>query len=534
MPGPHPTRWPIFLACSSLFALGCSSDPHQGSDGGSLSLNLVLAGGVVINEVDYKISGNDIEPIDGTINTSAPGASASVEVFGLPAEEDYLVELEATSEDGEVTCRGSAEFDVEIGLSTDVMVMLNCKLPVGDGAVRVNGRFKTCAQLHEVAVSPLQTSIGNDIDLSALGMDAEGEPITYSWTGTGGTIANPNAASTTYTCGEVGEQMITITISDDNPEYCMDDWTVPVTCVDVDLCDDVDCDDGNECTGNDCSPVSGICINDPVEDGTECEDGGGTCASGECVGVDLCEGVDCDDGNECTDNDCSSVSGICINDPVEDGTECDGGGGACSSGECLEVDLCEGVDCDDGNECTDNDCSSVSGVCINDPVEDGTECDGGGGACSSGECLEVDLCEDVDCPSGNECVEDGTCDDANGMCIDGANRPPGTPCGDGRSCDGSGNCKINTCAEVRLVVVSPLETSVGNDIDLSAMGHDDDGDPIAYLWTGTGGSIANPNVASTTYTCGDAGDHTITITISDDDFEQCTDAVPVPVTCVDD
>jgi hypothetical protein len=482
MPGPHPTRWPVFLVCSSLLALGCSSDPHQGSDGGSLSLNLVLAGGVVINEVDYEISGNGIEPIDGTINTSAPGASASVEVFGLPPAEGYVVELEATSEDGEVTCRGSAEFDVEIGVSTDVMMMLNCKLPVDDGAVRVNGKFNICAQLHKVVVSPLQTSIGNDIDLSALGMDEEGDPITYTWTGTGGTIADANAASTTYTCGEVGEQTIAITISDDNFEYCMDDWTVPVTCVDVGLCDDVDCDDGNECTDNDCSLVSGICINDPVEDGTECEDGGGTCASGECVGVDLCEGVDCDDGNECTDNDCSPVSGICINDPVEDGTECDGGGGTCSSGECLEVDLCE----------------------------------------------------DVDCTSGNECVEDGTCDDANGMCIDGANRPPGTPCGDGRSCDGSGNCKINTCAEVRLVVVSPLQTSVGNDIALSAMGHDENGDLIAYLWTGTGGSIANPNAASTTYTCGEVGEQTITITISDDDFEHCTDAVDVPVTCIDD
>jgi hypothetical protein len=430
MPGPHPTRWPIFLACSSLFALGCSSDPHQGSDGGSLSLNLVLAGGVVINEVDYEISGNGIEPIDGTINTSAPGASASVEVFGLPPAEDYVVELEATSEDGEVTCRGSAEFDVEIGVSTDVMMMLNCKLPVDDGAVRVNGKFNICAQLHKVVVSPLQTSIGNDIDLSALGMDEEGDPITYTWTGTGGTIADANAASTTYTCGEVGEQTITITISDDNFEYCMDDWTVPVTCVDVGLCDDVDCDDGNECTDNDCSPVGGICINDPVEDGTECEDGGGTCASGECVGVDRCE--------------------------------------------------------------------------------------------------------DVDCTSGNECVEDGTCDHDSGMCIDGANRPPGTPCGDGRSCDGGGNCKINTCAEVRLVVASPLQTSVGNDINLSAMGHDENGDLIAYLWTGAGGSIANPNAASTTYTCGEVGEQTITITISDDDFEHCTDAVDVPVTCIDD
>jgi len=475
-------RWLVCFVCGSLFALGCATDSQQGGASGSLSLNLVLADGIVINEVDYEISGNDMEAMGGTIDTSAPGATASVEVYGLPPGENYLVELEATSADGEVTCRGSAEFDVEIGVSTDVMVMLDCKLPVGEGAVRVNGQFNVCAQLHKVVVSPLQTSVGNDINLSAMGKDQEGDPITYTWAGTGGSIANPTSASTTYTCDELGEQTITITISDDDFEYCMDDWTVPVTCVEAGLCDD----------------------------------------------------VDCDDGNECTDNDCNLASGACVNDPVEDGTECDGGAGTCSSGVCVAVDLCEGVDCDDGNECTDNDCDPASGTCINDPVEDGTQCDGGAGACSSGVCVEVDLCEGVDCTSGNECVGDGTCDPANGMCIDGANQPAGTPCDGVGVCDGAGNCKINTCAELMTVVVSPLQSSAGNDIDLTAMGHDDDGDPIAYIWTGTGGSIANPNAASTTYTCGELGEQTITITISDDDFEYCTDDITVPVTCVAD
>ena len=144
------------------------------------------------------------------------------------------------------------------------------------------------------------------------------------------------------------------------------------------------------------------------------------------------------------------------------------------------------------------------------------------------------LCEDVDCTSGNECVEDGTCDPANGMCIDGANQPAGTPCEGVGVCDGAGNCKINTCAELLNAVVSPLQTSVGNDIDLTAMANDDDDDPIAYLWTGTGGSIADPNAASTTYTCGEVGGHEITITVSDDDFEFCTDDLTVPVTCVED
>jgi len=82
-------------------------------------------------------------------------------------------------------------------------------------------------------------------------------------------------------------------------------------------------------------------------------------------------------------------------------------------------------------------------------------------------------------------------------------------------------------------LLSCIPPNVGNQIDLSAVGTDEDGDSIQYFWTGTGGSIADPNAASTTYTCGEVGEQTVTITISDDDFEFCTDDEVFPVTCVE-
>jgi hypothetical protein len=476
------TRWLVFFVCGVLAALGCSTDTDQGDGTGSLSLDLVLADGVVINTVSWTISGGDMEPMSGDIDTSAPGSTASVEVYGLPPGDGYLVALEATSADGEVTCRGSAGFAVSVGEATDVMVMLNCKLPMDTGAVRVNGKLNICAQLFKVVVSPLQTSVGNDIDLSATGEDREGDPIEYAWTGSGGSIADPSAASTTYTCEEAGEQMIAVTISDDGFGHCMDDWTVPVTCVELALCDDVDCDDGNACTDDACDPASGECINEPVQDGTVCDEGAGTCSSGQCV----------------------------------------------------EIDLCEDVDCDDSNDCTGDECDPASGECVNEPVQDGTVCDEGAGRCSAGQCIVVDLCENVGCASDNECVDDGTCDPETGMCITGANKPAGTGCGNGGVCDGDGNCKINTCAELNEVVVSPLQTSTGNEISLAAQGTDEDGDPVAYRWSGTGGSIEDPNAASTTYTCVDVGEHSVTAAVSDDGFEFCVDELTVPVTCVGD
>ena len=372
------------VSCLALaFALsGCASDTTPSEQTGSLSLNLELADGVVINEVAWTISGGDMEPMSGTIDTSAPGATASVEVFGLPPGSGYLVELAATDESGQITCGGDAEFDVEVGLATDVMVFLNCKRPTRLGGVRVNGKFNICAELAKVVVSPLQTSVGNDIDLSAQTIDVEGDDVTIMWSATGGSIGDLNAAQTTYTCGEVGQQSITVTVSDDDFVYCMADWTVAVTCVEGqgDLCEGVSCeDDGNECTAEACNPSTGACDSTPVDDGTSCDGGAGVCMSGECVPNDLCEGVSCeDDGNECTTEACNPSTGACDSTPVDDGTSCDGGAGVCMSGECVPNDLCEGVTCeDDGNECTAEACDPSTGQCETSNVADGTECAGG-------------------------------------------------------------------------------------------------------------------------------------------------------------
>ena len=255
MPGCRPLRW-IALSLSALLPLvGCvgSTDSPQGETG-SLSVDLVLADGIEIDEVGWQITGNGMD-MSGNIDVSAPGSTASVEVFGLPpGETDYTVTLTATSTDQEVTCQGSAPFNVEVGQSTDVMVMLNCKKPRTLGGVRVNGKFNICTQLTKAVVSPLQTSVGNDISLSAQAFDEEGDAIHYIWTGAGGSIADPSAASTTYTCQDVGDHTVTIMVTD-NDVYCrMATWTIPVTCVEGDggdLCEDVICeDDGNECTAS--------------------------------------------------------------------------------------------------------------------------------------------------------------------------------------------------------------------------------------------------------------------------------------------
>ena len=224
----------IGLACLSSFSLlvaGCSNTAEDGAPVASLELGFELADGSPVDEVSYSVTGNGIDPIAGVIDTSAPGATGSVEVYGIPAGRQYLVTLTATTEDGATTCEGSSRFDVSDGVATEVQVMLGCKRAARFGGVRANGELNLCAGLSKVIASPLQTSIANGVILSAEGSDEEGDPVAYRWRATGGSLSNSSVAVTTYTCEVAGEQTVEVEVSDDGFEYCVDSWSIDVTCV---------------------------------------------------------------------------------------------------------------------------------------------------------------------------------------------------------------------------------------------------------------------------------------------------------------
>ena len=169
------------LVFGVAFALGvasCSQDTQEG-ESGSLSLQLTIAGDLEIDEVAWVITGGDMPSMNGTIDTSAPGSTASIEVYGLPPStgQDYRITMEAIATDGVTTCKGSEDFGIDVGEVTEIMVFLNCKRPQRLGSVRVNGKFNICAQLIKATAAPLQTSVGNDIDLTSQAEDADDDPI---------------------------------------------------------------------------------------------------------------------------------------------------------------------------------------------------------------------------------------------------------------------------------------------------------------------------------------------------------------------
>ena len=402
------------LAAALAFA-GCAGDTTTGESSGSLSLGLELEGGVEINEVAWTISGGDMEDMSDTIDTSAPGATASVEVFGLPATigPDYTITMEAEGEDG-TTCKGEEKFGIDAGKVTDIMVFLNCKRPTTLGAVRVNGEFNICAELAKVVVSPLRTSVGNEIDLSAAAQDVEKDTVEFLWEAEGGSIADEDAEVTTFTCLDVGEQFVRVTVSDDGFGYCMHSWEVAVTCVEGDgleCIEDADCDEGEVCEDNACVPDL-ECVED-----ADCDEGE-VCEDNACVpDLECVEDADCDEGEVCEDNAC--VPDLeCVED-----SDCDEGEVCNLDNECVpDVECNEDADCGLDQVC-------IANACYGDPDlfcdENLCEFDDDARAdcfltfilCVEGEPADEEGCAVLARLQCNECNEDCDCD-AGEVCSD--------------------------------------------------------------------------------------------------------------------
>lgn len=337
----------LFVVLFAALSSGCldsqdSAGEEVAAPTGSLALTLELRGRADINDVEYSITRGDNVEQGGTIDTSAPRATASVEVYGLLPGDGYVVTMNATSIDGSVTCSGSTPFSVEVAEATDVMVFLRCKPGPHLGGVRVNGKFNFCAALSKVVVSPLQTSVGSDIQLAVAASDYEDDPVELIWTSTGGSIDDPHASNTQFTCTEGGSYTIVASASD-HPG-CMDSWSVSVTCVDSDS----ECQTDADCLGVfplptcrvDTKCTAGVCVRgEPLEVGTPCLRGG-TCI----------EGGYCSYGSCMTDSDCEiffdpaeCLEGpTCVQDPIDlDFSYCQPGD-ALAAGTPCSAESCDG------------------------------------------------------------------------------------------------------------------------------------------------------------------------------------------------
>lgn len=214
------------------------------------------------------------------------------------------------------------------------------------------------------------------------------------------------------------------------------------------LCEDVVCNDENQCTAEACDPSDGECTTFGVKDGVPCDFDGapGLCEAGECVDAELCADARCGDDDPCTVDNCDPINGECWYEPAGDDVTCDFGGlpGVCRDGVCEDAELCAGVVCDDGTSCTIDACDPQTGLCGHDPQPGTchTELAGLGpvlGDCYSGTCVERFCDYDSQCDDNNQCTTD-RCDAFTNRCIN--TSLDGGSCGGGLGTCSKGKCKL--------------------------------------------------------------------------------------------
>ncbi len=196
------------------------------------------------------------------------------------------------------------------------------------------------------------------------------------------------------------------------------------------------CDDGNECTQDECVPKSG-CSFKPIT-GQQCEDGdpctiGDDCAAGACVGAGTCGCA--------TDSECEDVQG---QDKCVGSLSCDAEAGQCVfnlAEPCVAPGPCHSATCD-----------PQTGECAVEVLADGTQCSDGdactlGDYCLSGTCQHLAA---VDCDDKNECTKDSCCGEIGCDLFGCVNAPLGAggdnyPCDDGVACNGPDYCDAGLC-----------------------------------------------------------------------------------------
>jgi hypothetical protein len=215
----------VVLAALGAIVFGCGDFPRTGN----LALLISVPHEFEVQRVDYKITGEHLIELDGTITAGAePSSMFTRFISHVPVGKGYVVKLSAKSKDGRATCEGTGTGDVKYAATTVVHVTLACEEDNhGHISIVVAVQCPDFA-VTSYTVSPLSASIGGTITVAATTSDdSDGGTPSFMWTASSGTFAMPTEKQTTYTCAVPGPATLTAAAAN-GP--CRDSKTFTVMC----------------------------------------------------------------------------------------------------------------------------------------------------------------------------------------------------------------------------------------------------------------------------------------------------------------
>jgi hypothetical protein len=408
----------LLTAVAGSMVVGCSgSDEPVGksaskeSDAGSVTLGLVPVTGIVLNSVDFvvtgtpKIAGTPLPkgtlPTPGTDNNFSAG-------IPVPVGTGYILSLTASSAatDDDITCTGtSAPFDVTPNSAAAFNMTLTCvDNSNGQLVATVNVKTDACPRLipDYASAIPSTANIGSNIAVNALGHDLDGKTVSYAWSipaanASVGSFAAAGSKATTFGCAAGGNDIVaTVTMS--NTE-CTKTLKTIISCTSL-TCGNGVLDAGETCDPNAAATLPGGAVNpafnafgcpadctahcgqDGVEAPTEqCELPAGV-PTGDCTAECRTREIKCGDGFLSTGEACETTGNlfpagtpagstcsatctvgaapveVCGNGTIGGAEQCDPGmtagvltGSTTCSDSCLSISSDACVTCEQGTAC---------------------------------------------------------------------------------------------------------------------------------------------------------------------------------------
>jgi hypothetical protein len=222
----------LAMAWASVTTVGCVGlePPSEEDEGGQIGVSLELSASAILYYATYTITGPESFSRSVTVNVGDTNRLAAL-IGNIPPGLGYVIAVSGVATDGVSTCTGtSAPFDVAAGATTMVSLRLECREPTHTGSIQIEGIANFCPVVDIVAASLSQGAVGQAIGLTGSAHDANNapSPLSFLWTATSGSINAPSTQNPTFTCTDVGDVTIVLTVTDGD---CSDTGSLSMFCV---------------------------------------------------------------------------------------------------------------------------------------------------------------------------------------------------------------------------------------------------------------------------------------------------------------